>query len=113
LAEEIRVFITALDRITSTVTSDHIMNLLEEVSGKFPEDKEEILAVIEEYQALSDTDRLVYRAGRRGGTYRSIKDLKLDPVTYGKIKNMVEQVRVEKGVEGVEAFITEMVDRYI
>jgi len=113
LAEEIRVFITALDGITSTVTSDHIMNLLEEVSGKFPEDKEKMLAVIEEYQALSDTDRMVYRAGRRGGTYRSTKDLKLDPATYGKIKNLVEQVQGEKGVEGVEALITEMVDRYI
>jgi len=113
LAEEIRVLITALDGITSTVTSDHIMNLLEEVSGKFPEDKEEMLAVIEEYQALSDTDRLVYRAGRRGGTYHSTKDLKLDPATYGKIKNLVEQVQAEKGLDGVEAFITEMVDRYI
>ena len=113
LAEEVRVFIASLDGITSTVTSDHIMNLLEEVSGKFPGDKEDMLAVIEEYQSLSDTDRLVYRAGRRGGTYRSTKDLKLDPVLYGKIKNMVEQVQAEKGVEGVETFITEMVDRYI
>ncbi len=113
LAEELRVFISALDGITSTVTSDHMMNLLEEVSGRFPEDKEKMLAVIEDYQALSDIDRLVYRTGRRGGTYRSTRDLASDPATYRKIRNLIEQVQSENGEEGVETFISEMVDRYI
>ena len=113
LAEELRVFISALDGITSTVTSDHMMNLLEEVSGRFPEDKEKMLAVIEDYQALSDIDRLVYRTGRRGGTYRSTRDLAHDPATYRKIRNLIEQVQAENGEGGVEAFISEMVDRYI
>jgi hypothetical protein len=113
LAEELRVFISALDGITSTVTSDHMMNLLEEVSGRFPEDKEKMLAVIEDYQALSDIDRLVYRTGRRGGTYRSTRDLTSDPATYRKIRNLIEQVQSENGEEGVETFISEMVDRYI
>jgi len=113
LAEELRVFISAMDGVTSTVASDHMMNLLEEVSGQFPEDKEKMLAVIEDYQSLSDIDRLVYRTGRRGGTYRSTKDLKLDPAIYQKIRNLIEQVQAEKGMDGVEDFITEMVDRYI
>jgi len=113
LAEELRVFISALDGITSTVTSDHMMNLLEEVSGRLPEDKEKMLAVIEEYQALPDIDRLVYRTGRRGGTYRSTRDLTRDPATYRKIRNLIEQVQAENGGEGVETFISEMVDRYI
>ena len=43
LAEEIRIFIDTLDGITSVVTSDHIMNLLENVTGKLPEDKEKML----------------------------------------------------------------------
>jgi hypothetical protein len=113
LAEELRVFISALDGITSTVTSDHMMNLLEEVSGRFPEDKKKMLSVIEDYQALSDIDRLVYRTGRRGGTYRSTRDLTRDPVTYRKIRNLIEQVRAENGEDGAEKFISEMVDRYI
>ncbi|RTZ95533.1 MAG: radical SAM protein [Deltaproteobacteria bacterium] len=113
LAEELRVFISSLDGITSTITSDHMMNLLEEVSGNLPRDKEKMLAVIEDYQALSDIDRLVYRTGRRGGTYRSLRDLKRDPTTYRKIRNLIEQVQTEKGMDGVENFIAEMVDRYI
>jgi radical SAM superfamily enzyme len=71
LAEEIRLFIEHLEGITSTVTSDHIMNLLEEVSGRFPEDKPKMLEVIRAYQELPDTERLIYRVGRRGGAFRS------------------------------------------
>jgi len=113
LAEEIRLFIDTLDGITSTVTSDHIMNLLEEVSGKFPGDKEKMLDVIRGYQKLSEIDRLIYRTGRRGGTYRSTSDLQSDPATYQKIKNLISGVKEKEGEQGVEKFITELVDRYV
>ena len=113
LAEEIRVFIETLDGITSTVTSDHIMNLLEDVSGRLPEDKERMLKVIRDYQALPDDERLIYRVGRRGGAYRSTQDLKRDPVTYEKLKNLVMSMEEKGGMESVEKFIIEMVDRYV
>jgi biotin synthase-like enzyme len=113
LAEEIGLFIKTLEGITSTVTSDHIMNLLEDVNGKFPDDKEQMLAVIQSYRDLSETDRLIYRVGRRGGAYRSIEDLKRDPATYQKIETLVQEIVEEKGPDGVEKMITEMVDRYI
>jgi len=113
LAAETKLFIETLENITSMVTSDHIMNLLEEVTGKMPEDKDRMLDVIKQYQELSDPDRLVYRVGRRGGTYRSTDDLQRDPVTYKKIKTLIANVKEKDGTEGVEQFITEMVDRYI
>jgi len=113
LAEEIRVFIETLEGITSTVTSDHIMNLLEEVNGRLPDHKQKMLSVIKGYQDLSRGDRLVYRVGRRGGTYRSTEDLKRDPATYQKIKNLIQEVQEKEGEEGVEHMISEMVDRYI
>jgi len=113
LAEEIRLFIETLEGITSTVTSDHIMNLLEEVSGRLPDDKQKMLSVIESYQDLSTSDRLVYRVGRRGGTYRSTQDLKRDPTTYQKIKSLIQEVQEKEGADGIEHMIAEMVDRYI
>ena len=113
VAEEIRVFIEHLDGITSTVTSDHIMNLLEEVSGKLPEDKPKMLDVIRSYQALPDVDRLIYRAGRRGGAFRSTRDLEQDSVSYRKIKRLIEDVQSREGRDGVERLLTEMVDQYI
>jgi hypothetical protein len=113
LAEEIRVFISTLDNIQSTLTSDHIMNLLEDVSGKLPDDKAAMLDAIAAYQKLSDQDRLIYRTGRRGGTYRSITDLQSDPATYYKIQNLIAEVRKQEGKAGVEALITQLADRYI
>ncbi|HBF42461.1 MAG TPA: radical SAM protein [Desulfobacteraceae bacterium] len=113
LADEIKLFIETLDGITSTVASDHIMNLLEEVAGKFPEDKEDMLEVISKYQDLPDSERTIYRVGRRGGTYRSIDDLSRDPETYHKIKNLIKDIRSKEGVEGLEKFMTDMADRYV
>lgn len=113
LAEEVRLFIKSLDGITSTITSDHIMNLLEEVSGNLPDDKDAMLKVVEKYQNLSDQDRLIYRAGRRGGAYRSTDDLHDDPATYHKIKNLVADIQTKEGKQGVETFIVGLADRYI
>jgi len=113
LVDEIRLFIETLNGITSTVTSDHIMNLLEEVSGKLPEDKNKMLNVIQKYQDLPESDRLIYRLGRRGGAYSSTDDLMRDPTTHGKIKGFVQDIQAKEGVQGIEKFITDMVDRYV
>jgi hypothetical protein len=113
LAEEIKLFVRSLSGISSTVTSDHIMNLLEEVSGKLPEDLEKMLEVITTYQAMPDEERLIYRVGRRGGAYRSTEDVKRDPATYRKISALIQELRARGGKEEVERFITGMVDQYV
>ena len=113
LAEEIQLFIKGLDGITSMVTSDHIMNLLEEVTGRLPEDKGKMLEVINKYQALSDYERLLYRFGRRGGAYRSTDDLEKDLATRARIENLIRRARSEKGEEGIERLICDMADQYI
>ncbi len=75
IVREERLFIETLEGITSQVASDHILNLLEEVEGKLPQDKDRMLEVIDEYLNLSERDKLVYNLGRRGHAYRSVKDL--------------------------------------
>ena len=113
LAREMKVFIEHLDGIDSVVASDHMMNLLEEVSGKLPDDKEKMLAVIQKYQELPDQERLIYRVGRRGGAFRSTDDLKTNPEAREKIGNLISQVMEKDGVDGMETFISQLVDRYI
>jgi radical SAM superfamily enzyme YgiQ (UPF0313 family) len=113
LVNEIRLFIETLNGITSTVTSDHIMNLLEEVSGKLPEDKDKMLNVIQKYQELPESERLIYRLGRRGGAYSTTDDLTRDPTTHEKIKGLLRDIQAKEGAQGVEKFITDMVDRYV
>ena len=113
LAEEIRLFISALNGITSRVSSDHIMNLLEEVEGKLPEDKGRMLDVISKYQGLSDSQRMIYRLGRRGGAYRSTNDLNSDATLYQKIECLIKDLEEKGGRDEVENFITELADQYI
>ncbi|MEA2039879.1 MAG: radical SAM protein [Thermodesulfobacteriota bacterium] len=113
VAEEIKLFIDTLDGITSMVASDHIMNLLEEVSGKLPEGKEAMLGVVTKYLELPDSERLIFRVGRRGGAYRSTNDLGHDPVTYKKIEDLIQDITAREGLKGVEIFIAKMVDQYV
>jgi len=111
--EEIKLFIETLDNtITSTITSDHIMNLLEEIKGTLPDDKENMLYVIKKYQDLSESERLIYRIGRRGGVYSSTDDLYQDQSTYDKINRSVSELS-SKGPDEIERFINEMANRYV
>ena len=110
-AEELRLLVDHLEGITSTVTSDHIMNLLEDVSGTLPQDKGKMLAAIDAFRFLSAEDKLIYRFGRRGGAYRSVKDMK-DLVLRNKIERAVEEVRASHP-EGVDSFLNALVDQSV
>jgi len=111
ILREERLLIEGLQDITSTVKSDHILNLLEDVDGGLPHDKDKMLSVIDSYFALNDDERLVYRFGRRSGTYRSIDDLK-DELTYFRIqKNMREMESRDPG--SVEKAISLFLENYI
>jgi biotin synthase-like enzyme len=108
---ELRLFIERLEGITSFVKSDHIMNLLEELEGKLPEDKEAMLRVIDRYFELGPEQRLVYRMGRRAGVYRSTDDLG-DTVTYARISQTIRQME-EKEPGSVEKHLSLLLERYI
>lgn len=71
---ELRLFIENLSGITSTVRSDHIMNLLEDVSGELPRDRERMLAIIDRFLGMDTDDRESFIVGRRIGRYRVLAD---------------------------------------
>ncbi len=110
-AREIRLFIQALDHITSTLTSDHIMNLLPEIEGTFPGDKKPMLAVIDRYFSLSAEDRLLYRLGRRGGAIEALTDL-ANPGLRERLEAARRELEAETGND-LESVITELADQYI
>lgn len=110
LVEE-KNLIERLDGITSHIKSDHILNLLEEIDGKMPEDKERIVSVIDDYFSLNKEQRLVYRFGRRAGMYRSIKDLR-DELTYFRIKKTIREIE-EKEPGSVEKTLSLLLENYI
>ena len=90
ILREIKIFIESLDGIESTIVSDHILNLLEELEGTLPEDKGKLIAIIDRYFSLSEKERAVFRLGRRRGLYRKLDDLS-DARMYDKLQSIVEQ----------------------
>ncbi len=74
------------------MVSDHILNLLEEVQGKLPQDKEKMLQVIDRYLAWPAEQRLRFRVGRRLGYLRNLDDLE-DLNLRLRIDHTIEEVR--------------------
>ena len=108
---EIRLLISLLDGVSSWIISDHIMNLLEDVAGKLPEDKESMLAVIDRYLALPPEEKLLFRLGRRGGALRSLDELG-DATVRQRLQFAMKKMASETGGD-VEKLITELADQYI
>ncbi len=111
VVEEIRLFIENLEGITSYLTSDHIMNLLEEVEGAFPDDKEKMLSVIDEYISLADEDKLLFRLGRRGGYLRSVKQIFVPEIRTRLIHALTELKDTEDA--SIDEILEDMATRYI
>jgi radical SAM superfamily enzyme YgiQ (UPF0313 family) len=90
---EIGVFIENLE-VTSYLKSDHILNLLMEVEGKMPEDKEKCLNIINKYLSLPDEERLNFKFGKRAGYYNKLADLS-DSYKHDKIEQAIKRLRAE------------------
>jgi len=103
VVSEIRLFIETLNGIRSRVASDHILNLLEEVQGKLPEEKEKMIAVIDRYLALPAEERLRFRVGRRLGYYRSLGDLQ-DSNLQSRVVQMIDELGGSYNKEGEPKF---------
>jgi len=71
---EIRTCLERLDGITSTVQSDHIMNLLEDVAGILPGNRQRMLEAIDRFLSMEPSDREAFIVGRRIGRYRLVSD---------------------------------------
>jgi radical SAM superfamily enzyme YgiQ (UPF0313 family) len=91
IVTEIRLFLETLDGIRSTVVSDHILNLLEEIQGRLPGEKEKMLALIDRYLAWPEEKRLRFRVGRRLGYLRNLEDLD-DQNLLLRVEQIIEEV---------------------
>ena len=109
VVEEIGTLIENL-RVTSYLKSDHILNLLMEVEGKLPEDKQKCLNIINEYLGLPDEEKLNFKFGRRLGYYRKPSDLK-DSYMHHKIDEVITQSK-RRG-ENMDEVLFKLKDSFI
>lgn len=108
---EIRELISGLEGISTTIVSDHMLNLLEELEGTMPADKTKLLAAMDRYFSLAEEDRLIFRLGRRQGIYRSMDDLAVE-TAYCQLRTIVQ--RYEKRERGsLEKHLSSIMNHFI
>ncbi|MDY0003784.1 MAG: radical SAM protein [Polyangia bacterium] len=110
VVREIRRLVLGLTGIRSTLASDHILNLLEDVAGTLPEDHERILGLIDGYLGMEDDDRLAFQLGRRLGALRSPEDLE-HPGARARLAPLVKEALAHPG--GPQALLRELLTRFI
>ncbi len=112
MVREIRTIVENLNGISTTLVSDHVLNLLEEVEGRLPGDKDRILGIIDRYLNLSEEDRLLFQLGRRGGLVRYLDDVLMNPAVKLRLQEAKRQI--EKDLPGgIPAYVEAVKKQYI
>jgi radical SAM superfamily enzyme YgiQ (UPF0313 family) len=102
VVEELLLFFENLHDITSTIRSDHIVNLFEEANGVFPEDKAKITAPLKRFLRMKPEEQVIYMVGRRTGLFSKLSDM----------DNSLLLAQVEK-VIAVNTITPETVDGFV
>ncbi len=109
-ARELLLFLDSLEGVTSTIKSDHILNLFEEVEGKLPEDKEKITGVVRKFLEMDPHQRMLYQVGRRLGLFSRLNDM-----NNSQLVTRAEEACRQNGIdpENVDDVISELMKRFI
>ncbi|MBW2086164.1 MAG: radical SAM protein [Deltaproteobacteria bacterium] len=106
--EEIRLLVENLEGINSYLVSDHIGNMLQDVEGRLPQDKERILTAIDRYLDLDEEECLNYQVGRVMGLYNGVLDM-TRPALFQQVDETVSRLK-KKWNGGVQDVLTELHD---
>ncbi len=104
---EIRLFLENLEGITSTFKSDHMMNLLEDVEGDLPQDKEKMIEIIDSFLAMQIDDKENFIIGRRLGHFRYLSDYRQS----SEIDRIKEKIKGQ--FESIDKAVLEISRNYI
>ena len=110
IAEELLLFIDNLLNIGSTVKSDHILNLFQEVEGRLPQDRVKMAAPIRAFLNMQPQEQMLYMVGRRTGIFTRLADLD-DRDLRGHAEKALIAHRVT--LENVETWAAETMHRFI
>jgi hypothetical protein len=110
IVQEIRMLLEALEGIDSRVVSDHALNLFEDLEGRLPGDKEEMVAMLRSFLALDEDRRTLYQVGRRAGCFRGLKDMD-EQAKLAEAERLSRQLGVTP--ENVEEICAALMKRYI
>ncbi|MCG8471922.1 MAG: radical SAM protein [Desulfobacterales bacterium] len=109
-AEEILLLIRSLGEVTSTLVSDHILNLFQDVEGRFPEDREAMCEKIEAFLALDPVDQMHYQVGRRLGLFHGVDGMR-GSAHMKRVKETCRQHAITP--ENVDTVISQLMTQFI
>jgi biotin synthase-like enzyme len=110
IIEEEKLFIENLN-CQSNLISDHITNLLQEIEGKLPEDKEKMLATVARFQSLSPEEKQNFKLGRRLGVYERLDELNNLP-KHNSVEQAIQKLS-HNGNQVDEETIYSLMERFI
>ena len=110
MAEEVLFFIESLNGITSVLKSDHILNLFQNLEGKLPEDKENMLDIVRRFLAMTPERQCIYQVGRRLGFFSRLGDMG-NPRRLERAKKACREFGITP--ENVDEVIDELMRRFI
>jgi histone acetyltransferase (RNA polymerase elongator complex component) len=95
----------------SNFISDHITNLLQELEGKLPQDKEKMLATIARFQSLPAEEKQNFKLGRRLGIYDGLDDLD-NSIKHDSVARAIQKLK-QNGKPVDEELIYSLMERFI
>jgi radical SAM superfamily enzyme YgiQ (UPF0313 family) len=111
MVKEERLLMEKLEGINSYFVSDHILNLLEEVEGKLPEEKDKMFRVIDRYLALPSEEKMMFNLGRRMNLLRRLDDLN-HPLRREIVAEAMKKISPNTP-ESLDAMFRELRGKYI
>jgi len=110
IAEEILLFIETLNNISSTIKSDHILNLLQEVEGTLPADKEQMTNIIKRFLSMERKEQMLFQIGSRSGIFSRLDDLSDRRLRVYAERNYSD---LKVSPENIDGIILEIMKRFI
>ncbi|MCL2392107.1 MAG: radical SAM protein [Oscillospiraceae bacterium] len=110
-ALELKKMIEHIDGADGKLISDHIINLFEDVNGCLKTDKQKMLNIFTEFEALDEINQKKYQIACRLGMVRSLSNMShLTREQLGTIDSYLQKFDTE---EEFEAFLSKLLRRYV
>lgn len=109
-ARELLLMLESLEGVTSTVRSDHVLNLFQEVDGELPEDKESMMHPVRAFLDLPPEEQMLFSIGRRTNRFSKFSDLR-NP----ELRQHAQAMRHELGaaLENMDEIVNQITRRFI
>lgn len=111
-AREILLLIEQLQGISSRIKSDHMFNLLQEIDGSLPADRQRLMDILQAFIDLEPQQRAWFQVGRRSGHFQRLSDLQ-NPGRRAEVEGICRQYGItpENVDEKLNAMIQQQMQR--